>query len=238
MGPGGGGGVFFAADVFTAAVWCVPFSGTVAVYSINYIIQTPKKQRLVVKVTKYIKPRTVGASAFVEPSGAQGSRRRQRQTCGRTRHGSKIEDTTYASLVRRDTHRHHDMASSYRPPLQPAAQPSRRPGRRYGSVYAVTRSCCCGGVWRRPSLRLGATAARRVRPRAASRRARKRARAWARARARARAWARGDWRRAAPLSRCQVSHRVRRARRVRRAPRRTWRQQPAAATALPPPVYR
>ena len=35
-GVGGAGGVFFAADFFTAAVWCVPFSGTVGLFNKNY----------------------------------------------------------------------------------------------------------------------------------------------------------------------------------------------------------
>ena len=30
---GRGGGVFFAADFSTAAVWCVPFSGTVGLFN-------------------------------------------------------------------------------------------------------------------------------------------------------------------------------------------------------------
>ena len=35
------GGVFFAADVFTAAVWCVPFSGAVGLFN---KLQTQKKK--------------------------------------------------------------------------------------------------------------------------------------------------------------------------------------------------
>ena len=89
--------------------------------------------------TKYFKPRTVGTepppSSFVNPSRAQGSRRRQRQTCGRTAARLKIrpmhlwcvETHTGTTTWRRPN----------RPPLQPATQPSRRPGRRYGSARRV-----------------------------------------------------------------------------------------------------
>ena len=45
----GGESFFFAADFFTAAVWCVPFSGTVGLFN---KLQTHQNKKVVMGVTR------------------------------------------------------------------------------------------------------------------------------------------------------------------------------------------